>query len=751
MSLPAALTLALILPSCETPKPISPNDVKTVETPTTIAHGDVLARTNGRITPKSSVSTAPLMIRGDGGSAGKGAGRGAGAATEEDGGITLNYVDTDVREIVRQVLGEILKVNYVIDAGFQGQATIQTSKPLKREELLPTLQTLLSQNGGTLTYQNGLFRVGPADDASVVPPVVDASTTGLGSQVVMLRFASAKQLVAVLQPYVGDGAKIIADPGRNVIVVSGSQSARTSVADLIRVFDVDYLAGQSYALFPVKSGEPSKIAATLQKALQTEGDSPVAGSIQVIPIDQANAIMVVARSSAYVDRAARIMSHIDRIADSGGRSLHVYYLKNVQAQDLQPVLQRAVNPPSGNGPTESAPGSVSPTSESSQVSSASSSGTSSNGLPSPTGSSPTGSTSGLSGSNGFSDQSGGLGGGSSPMGGSSGSTSNAPPPPPTPDVNQQPAGAQALGPQIIADTKSNTLLVVCTDAEYTKIEPAIRRLDIMPMQVLIEATVAEVTLNDQLEYGTQFYLAHQGNAAILSQAQSASPTSMGANNARLFATTLAPNFPGFAIARTIGSTQFAIEALKAVTNVKVVSSPKLLVLDRQQARLEVGDLVPIISQTAQGVVTADSPIVNSVQYQQTGVILTVTPRINAGGLVTLDIDQNVSQVVQTTSSSINSPTFQERKVTSKVAVQNGETISLAGLIQDSKTEENSGIPILSDIPLLGNLFSTKTNNRDRTELLILLTPRVVYDQQQARALTDELRNKLPVAAATARQ
>jgi general secretion pathway protein D len=751
VSLPVALTLALILPSCETPKPISPNDVKTSETPTTIAHGDVFARTNGRITPKSSTSAAPLMIRGDAGSAGRGVGHGTGTATEEDGGITLNYVDTDVREIVRQVLGEILKVNYVIDAGFQGQATIQTSKPLKREELLPTLQTLLSQNGGTLTFQNGLFRVGPADDASVVPPVVDANTTGLGSQVVMLRFASAKQLVAVLQPYVGDGAKIIADPGRNVIVVSGSQSARTSVADLIRVFDVDYLAGQSYALFPVKSGEPSKIATTLQKALQTEGDSPVAGSIQVIPIDQANAIMVVARSSAYVDRAARIMSHIDRIADTGGRSLHVYYLKNVQAQDLQPVLQRAVNPPSGNGPTESAPGSVSPTSESSQVSSASSSNSSSNGLPSPTGSASSGSTPGLGGSNGFSDQSGGLGGGSSPMGGSSGSTTNTPPPPPTPDVNQQPAGAQALGPQIIADTKSNTLLVVCTDAEFTKIEPAIRRLDIMPMQVLIEATVAEVTLNDQLEYGTQFYLAHQGNAAILSQAQSDSPTAMGRKNSKLFDTTLAPNFPGFAIARTIGSTQFAIEALKAVTNVKVVSSPKLLVLDRQQARLEVGDLVPIISQSAQSTITTDSPIVNSVQYQQTGVILTVTPRINAGGLVTLDIDQNVSQVVQTTSSSINSPTFQERKVTSKVAVQDGETISLAGLIQDTKNEGNSGIPFLSDIPLLGNLFSTKTNTRERTELLILLTPRVVYDQQQARALTEELRNKFPVAAAAARQ
>jgi general secretion pathway protein D len=328
---------------------------------------------------------------------------------------------------------------------------------------------------------------------------------------------------------------------------------------------------------------------------------------------------------------------------------------------------------------------------------------------------------------------------------------NTPPAPPTPDVNQQQAGAQALGPQIIADTHSNTLLVVSTDAEYAKIEPAIRRLDVMPMQVLIEATVAEVTLNDTLEYGTQFFLAHQGNRAILTNAQSPSTVNMGDKNLTLFGSTMASNFPGFAIARAIGSTQFAIQALKEVTNVKVISSPKLLVIDRQQARLEVGDLVPIISQTAESTFTAGAPIVNSVQYQQTGVILTVTPRVNAGGLVTLDIDQSVSQVINTTSSSINSPTFQQRKVTSRVAVQDGETISLAGLIQDNRTEGNTGIPFLNEIPLLGHLFSTKTNKDERTELLVLLTPRVVYDQQQARALTEELRNKFPVASASARQ
>ncbi len=168
----------------------------------------------------------------------------------------------------------------------------------------------------------------------------------------------------------------------------------------------------------------------------------------------------------------------------------------------------------------------------------------------------------------------------------------------------------------------------------------------------------------------------------------------------------------------------------------------MLVLDKQQARLQVGDLVPTITQTATSVIAAGAPVVNAIQYQATGVILTVTPRINSGGLVTLDIEQEVSDVVPTTSSSINSPTFQQRRIQTKVVVQDGETISLAGLISEKRFKQNSGIPLLQEIPILGALFSTRTNSSARTELLVLLTPRVVSDQRDARALTEELRRKL---------
>jgi len=263
--------------------------------------------------------------------------------------------------------------------------------------------------------------------------------------------------------------------------------------------------------------------------------------------------------------------------------------------------------------------------------------------------------------------------------------------------------------------------------------------------VLIEATVAEVTLNNELQYGTQFFLGGREIQGTLSNAQS-TPTVLtpgqSFSNGDLFPGILAPNFPGLAIARTIGRQQFAIQALKNITDVQIISAPKLLIVDKQQARLQVGDLVPTITQSATSVISAGAPVVNSVQYQATGVILTVTPRINSGGLVTLDIEQEVSQVVPTTTSSINSPTFQQRKVQTKVVVQDGDTISLAGLITDKKSRFNSGIPLIQEIPILGPLFSTRDNISDRTELLILLTPRVVKDQRDARALTDELKQKL---------
>jgi general secretion pathway protein D len=641
------------------------------------------------------------------------------------GDISLNYVDADVREIARLILGETLRLNYTIDPGFMGAVTIQTARPLARDALLPALQGLLEQVGGTMTYQNGIFRIGAAADETVVSAVVTGGNVQAGSQIVPLRFASARQLALLLEPHVGDAAKLIVDPSRNVLIVTGSPSARQNVTNLIQVFDVDYLAGQSYALFPAKSGDPNKIAADLEAALQLT-DGPLSGTVRIVVINEANAIMVIAQQPAYLDRVARLIAQFDQIKETGGRNIHVYFLRNAQAIDLQPVLQRAVNPPNGGNIGEIAPGNLPPTASPVQVS------TTPVAAPTPAPRPPSTVAFASSGA---------------------GASANIGEPMPAgleTEISRQDSGANANGPQIIADRANSALIVVATAAEYAIIESAIRKLDIIPMQVLIEATIAEVTLNDALQYGTQFFLSNGEGQVTLSNAVSGSPTvvnpSSTITNAQLFPGLLAANFPGLAVARTLGEQQFAVQALKAITDVQIISAPKLLILDKQQARLQVGDLVPTITQSATSVMAADAPVVNAIQYQATGVILTVTPRINSGGLVTLDIEQEVSDVVPTTSSSINSPTFQQRKIQTKVVVQSGETISLAGLISEKRFKQNSGIPLLQEIPVLGALFSTRTNSSARTELLVLLTPRVLNDQRDARALTEELRRKLAPSA-----
>jgi general secretion pathway protein D len=268
----------------------------------------------------------------------------------------------------------------------------------------------------------------------------------------------------------------------------------------------------------------------------------------------------------------------------------------------------------------------------------------------------------------------------------------------------------------------------------------LHKIDILPLQVEIDATIAEVTLNDTLQYGTQWFFKSRGVNIILDNAAQ-TVTSLGS-------TALQATFPGLVGGGNgAGGAPFVISALQAVTKVNVLSSPQLLVTDNHPARLQVGSLVPYLTQSSQGTLVPNAPIVNSVDYFQTGVITDVTPRVNSGGQVTLDISQQVSNVdTSPPATGISSPTFFQRSVQSRVVVHDGQTVGLAGLIQDSASAGNQGLPWLKDIPILGFFAGTQNNKRTRTELLLLLTPRVIRDQRDARQATEELRQGLSNAA-----
>jgi general secretion pathway protein D len=698
-------------------------------------------RINGSVGSPNALPPAEVTY-GTNGGAGAGSAGQSPSSGQGAGDISLDFADTDIREVVSQILGTILKVNYTIDPAIHGSATLHTVRPLHRSELVPTLESLLAQNAAALVTDGALYRVVPVAQA-LTSAASQAGTAG--AVVVPLQYASAEDLAKVLQPYVGEGGKVTAEPGRNALLIGGNPQAREGLIGLVKAFDVDILAGQSYAMLPVTNGDVKDFASAMQDAFRGQNGGALSGLVRVIPLTRMNAVMVVSSQRRYIDAARTVYALIDRERRQTLRSWHVYYLQNSHSEDVAYVLQQAFTPDNVT---------AQPTSHGQSQSGTQMGGGSQGGSIFGAGGGSTGggmSSGGMSGgTTGSLGQSSGIGGATSGQSSAIQTGGSSPRPQSAPAAGANPllgglqsggGSADADSLRIIPDDQNNSILAYGTDREQGSIDAMLQKIDIIPLQVRIDAVIAEVDLNDNLQYGTQFFFKSGGINGILSSA-TATPASASAASLNM-------NFPGFFLGGNgAGGAPFAIQALQAVTKVHVLSSPELLVLDNQPARLQVGSVVPYLSQTSQSTVTSDAPVVSSINYQQTGVIMQVTPRVNSGGLVTLDVMQDVSSVATgLTTTGINSPTFNDRNVTSRVVVQDGQTIGLAGLITDNASIGNSGMPWLKDIPILGLLAGAQTNTRQRTELLILITPHVIHDQRDARALTDDLRDELTNAAA----
>jgi general secretion pathway protein D len=278
------------------------------------------------------------------------------------------------------------------------------------------------------------------------------------------------------------------------------------------------------------------------------------------------------------------------------------------------------------------------------------------------------------------------------------------------------------------DEVNNAVIMFGTPRDYAVIEQALRQLDVMPAQVMIEAAITEVSLTDDLRFGVQWNFTTGSSNFTLSESASGNPTR---------------NLPGFSYFLSKNDIQATLNALEERTNVKVVSAPKLMVLNNQTAALQVGDQVPIQTQQATSVENPDAPIVNSIEYRDTGVILRITPRVNAGGVVLLDISQEVSDLSSRTVAGISSPIISTRRIATSIAAMDGQVLALGGLFRDSRSFGKNGLPILSRIPVLGSLlFGNTRNMQQRTELIILLKPHVVRSPDDGRAVTEELRAKI---------
>jgi general secretion pathway protein D len=671
--------------------------------------------------------------------------------------VTLDFVGVDVRDVARSVLGGLLHVSYVVDPAVKANVTLQTGAPVPRARVLPILTDALQISGVALAERGGVYQLVPIGNATHDAPLGGLSGGGYVTRAVTPQYVAVGELQHVLEPLLPPGSSVQADPSRNLLIVTGTEA---NVADILRdvsTFDVDYLRGMSFALLPLKNAQAREVAKDVTTLLGS-GRGTIGGLVSVSAIDRLNAVLVTSMQPSYIARVRAWVDHLDRSSTGSDQRLYVYRVQNGRASDLAAVLRRALGlagaPEAEQGNAGSSGGNARQQGDANDNGGSSGAGSASNVLgraPSvlldalPGGAAPQSQQTGQGGT--AQSQNGLVSGSGFPTSQSAPAAGYGAPSP-----SAGPSAAEESGLRITSDEVNNALVISATPDEYAHISAALQKLDITPLQVVIDATIAEVTLTNQLQYGLQYYIQSGDFRALLSSPTTTTTT--GTTTSTSSATTpgnvISPfqsfNYiPGLNIAITGASGSAVIlQALSQLTRVQVLSSPNLLVLNNQSARIQVGDQVPIATQSAVSTVTSGAPTVNSIEYRDTGVILNITPRVNASGLVLLDISEEVSAAGSTTTSTIASPTITQRRIRSSVAVSDGQTIALGGLIQDQRTKGKNGVPFLQDIPVLGWLFGTHNDQLTRTELIALITPHVIRSSDDAAAVTEELRQKLPM-------
>ena len=686
--------------------------------------------------PADSATTERRVFKGSGEFSTKTEPRSAISSAETKDGISLNLVGASITEVAKTVLGDVLGVNYIVSDKVKGNITLHTVKPVSKTGLVEIFEAVLRAEGAALVVEGDVYKIIPSTDAAAGGTRIRSRNTagpggeGVGTEIIPLRYVSATEIERVLKSSAPQAGILRVDSSRNLIVVSGTRAELASMIELVSMFDVDWMRGMSFGIFPIETGDPDAIAQELDVIFANDRDSPTKGIVRFVPNRRLKSVLVITSRPEFMRKAETWLSRIDMASRATEKRVHVYHVQHRPSSELALLLQKVYSASSGTSGLR-VTGSLARGSSSS-------------------------STSGVDGGRGGDAVSGG-GLTSAPIqataaasfGAAPADAARAPQDPARAVDPVQPADVAATGStdaargsavgggmppddrasgiSVVADEPNNSLVITATAPEYRRMLQILRSIDVSPNQLMIEATIAEITLNDQLKHGLRWYMRKGGSQISLSD------TAFGA---------VSPAAGGFNYFLNLTNLQVVLNALSTITDVNVVSSPTLMVLENKKATLQVGDEVPISTQQAIGVQVQGAPIVNSVSFRSTGVILGITPRVSDDGNVLLEIEQEVSDAVATTSSTIDSPTIQQRRVKTTVSVRDGESIVLAGFMQDRSSRGRDQVPLLGDIPFLGNAFKNKNDTIKRTELVIAITPHVIKNSQQLQGITADFRDKL---------
>ncbi len=607
------------------------------------------------------------------------------------GEFTLKFEGAEMREIVRVVLGDILKVNYVIDSNLASTPVyMQTATPLTRDQLLPTLETLLGNYGAVIVVKEGIYNVVPQSSSltSVLAPSTRvARDQGFQNIVVPLKYIGASEMQKILASIHKAKGGISVDAHRNLLMLQGPRRDLLDLLKTVEIFDIDQMAGMSVGIFRMESVEARAVKRELEMILGAIAGDGGKQLIKLIEIERINSLLVITPQTKYLDDIRAWIRRLDRAELSAGRSMYVYFVQNGDARKLADVLQQLV---SGGGAQRTADTKTKTTSNGAQKVAAADKAAA---APRP----------------------------------AAAVKRNV-----STNVISGVGGLDNVG--FIADEDRNALIILATPEQYSQVERVIKKLDVSPNQVLVEASIVEVTLTDEFKFGLEWYF------------KNFEGTKTGTTTLDLGAPGVAAIVPGFSysLVESAERIALALNVLASDTKVRVISSPSLMVLDNKTATITVGDQVPVrTSETVSQATSGNAPVItSSIQFRDTGVSLEVTPRVNNSGKVILELRQEVSSVNKTTTSSIDSPTISKREIKTSVVVSSGETIVLGGLIQEDKQNSNSGLPGVKDVPVMNWLFGSEQESSSRTELLVLITPTAILDDGDARAATAELKRKM---------
>jgi general secretion pathway protein D len=680
------------------------------------------------------------------------------AAVVRGDGVELNFEGAEIQNVAKTVLGDTLGISFVVDPRVQGNVTLASTGPIPRKDVLPVFESVLRMSNAAVVHEGNLVKIVPVAEASGTGAVnIGAGQAGFGVSIVPLHYTAATTIARTAENFLSRPGAIKIDQARNLLLIQGTTAERQAALDVVAAFDVEWMRNQSIGVYPLKSTSPETMIKELERVFESGDGGQGQGVVRFQPISRMNAVLVVTKNPKFLERATQWVKRLDR-SDTSGTTVRVYRLKYASAPHVAKVLneifltQRAGQSIGDSPLSQIAPGTSAAQSrlDSLKTANAGSAGSATSGG-SATSSVRSGAAQGAASAGtagpiaaafeNFENK------GRDPESNSSSSIVSS---------TDKEARGVFQNVRITPDTADNSIVVYSNQEDYRIIERSLRELDRPRLQVAIEATVAEVTLTDALQFGVQYFFANKNSSvgllpatggAVAAPAATAASATATADASSAVQTAIQSAFlqrvlPGLnLVLGAEAQPKVILTALSNLTNVKVLSAPSVVVMDNQPALLQVGNEIPISTGAATILANPNTPVVNTIEMRNTGVILKVLPHVYANGQIQMEIEQEISNVVNPTQVTLT-PTISQRRVHSTIAVTSGQTVLLGGLISDQDQSTKAGIPLLSDIEVIGNLFGTRSGQKVRTEIIMFIKPRLIRNSVDARSVAEEFRSRL---------